>query len=190
MRLSSPQPQPSPISIKIADLGNACWTSKHFTMDIQTRQYRSPEVILGAKYDTSTDIWSLGCIIFELVTGDFMFDPKSGNRYTKGKIFRLITDDDHITQIIELLGHFPKPMTQTGKFAQEIFNRKGEVRHIHKLRFWPLANVLYEKYRFGKKESKDLADFITKMCVISPGKRKTAGDLLLEEWIGVNTEMK
>ena len=36
------------IKIKIADLGNACWTYKHFTNDIQTRQYRSIEVLLNA----------------------------------------------------------------------------------------------------------------------------------------------
>ena len=30
--------------MKIVDFGNACWTHKHFTDDIQTRQYRSPEV--------------------------------------------------------------------------------------------------------------------------------------------------
>lgn len=34
--------------VKIADLGNACWVDKHFTEDIQTRQYRSLEVLLGA----------------------------------------------------------------------------------------------------------------------------------------------
>ena len=34
-------------SFKLADFGNACWVHKHFTEDIQTRQYRSPEVILG-----------------------------------------------------------------------------------------------------------------------------------------------
>jgi hypothetical protein len=71
------------INVKIADLGNSCWTHKHFTLDIQTRQYRSPEVLLGQKYDTCTDIWSFGCIIFELLTGDFLFDPKSGSKYSK-----------------------------------------------------------------------------------------------------------
>lgn len=71
------------VRVKIADLGNSCWVNKHFTLDIQTRQYRSPEVILGSKYDTSTDMWSLGCICFELLTGDFLFDPKSGQKYTK-----------------------------------------------------------------------------------------------------------
>lgn len=64
--------------VKVVDLGNACWTFKHFTDDIQTRQYRSPEVIVGAKYHTSADMWSLGCIVFELLTGDLLFDPRAG----------------------------------------------------------------------------------------------------------------
>jgi serine/threonine protein kinase len=51
------------ISVKIADLGNACWVGHHFTNDIQTRQYRSPEVILGAKWGASTDIWSMSCMV-------------------------------------------------------------------------------------------------------------------------------
>ncbi|XP_038862850.1 SRSF protein kinase 1-like isoform X2 [Salvelinus namaycush] len=46
------------IQIKIADLGNACWVHKHFTDDIQTRQYRSLEVLMGAGYGTPADIWS------------------------------------------------------------------------------------------------------------------------------------
>lgn len=53
----------------IVDFGNACWRDRHFTDDIQTRQYRSPEVIVGQGYDTSTDLWSLACMVFELVTG-------------------------------------------------------------------------------------------------------------------------
>ena len=51
------------ISVKIADLGNACWVSHHFTNDIQTRQYRSPEVILGAKWGASTDVWSMVAMV-------------------------------------------------------------------------------------------------------------------------------
>ena len=63
--------------VKIADLGNACWTYKHFTDDIQTRQYRAPEIILqNNKYNTTVDIWSLACVIFECLTGDYLFDPQ------------------------------------------------------------------------------------------------------------------
>jgi serine/threonine-protein kinase SRPK3 len=51
------------INVKIADLGNACWVSHHFTNDIQTRQYRSPEVILGSKWGASTDVWSMAAMV-------------------------------------------------------------------------------------------------------------------------------
>ncbi|KFV52336.1 SRSF protein kinase 2, partial [Tyto alba] len=50
------------IRVKIADLGNACWVHKHFTEDIQTRQYRSIEVLIGAGYSTPADIWSTACM--------------------------------------------------------------------------------------------------------------------------------
>lgn len=55
------------ISVKIADLGNACWVNHHFTDDIQTRQYRSPEVILGAKWGASTDVWSMAAMVSPLI---------------------------------------------------------------------------------------------------------------------------
>lgn len=54
------------ISVKIADLGNACWVGHHFTNDIQTRQYRSPEVILGSKWGASTDVWSMAAMVGHL----------------------------------------------------------------------------------------------------------------------------
>jgi len=51
---------------------------------------------LGAKYDTSADMWSLACIIFELLTGDLLFDPRTGDNYDR--------DEDHLALMMELLG--------------------------------------------------------------------------------------
>jgi serine/threonine-protein kinase SRPK3 len=59
----SKEPLIDKISVKIADLGNACWVGHHFTNDIQTRQYRSPEVILGSKWGASTDVWSMAAMV-------------------------------------------------------------------------------------------------------------------------------
>lgn len=71
---------------KLVDFGNACWTYKQFTSDIQTRQYRCPEVILGSKYSTSADMWSFACICFELATGDVLFDPHSGDNFDRDEV--------------------------------------------------------------------------------------------------------
>jgi serine/threonine protein kinase len=64
------------IFFKIVDMGNACFANHHFTEDIQTREYRAPEVILGYSYSHNTDIWSLGCTIFELLSNAFLFKPE------------------------------------------------------------------------------------------------------------------
>ena len=51
------------IKVKIIDVGNACWVSEHFTNYLQTRQYRAPEVILGAPWGASADVWSMACMV-------------------------------------------------------------------------------------------------------------------------------
>jgi serine/threonine-protein kinase SRPK3 len=53
----------SDIVVKIADLGNACWMDGEYTHIIQTRQYRSPEVIVGAKWTHKADMWSASCMV-------------------------------------------------------------------------------------------------------------------------------
>ncbi|KAI0072575.1 kinase-like protein [Panus rudis PR-1116 ss-1] len=164
------------ITVKIADLGNATWVEHHFTDDIQTRQYRCPEVILGARWGPSADIWSVACVIFELITGgDYLFDPASGSRYSK--------DDDHIAQIIELMGEFPKHLAFSGKYSSDFFNRKGELRHIQKLRFWPLDAVLHEKYLLPKEEADLIASFLNPMLRLNPEKRAKASELIHHKWL-------
>ncbi|KAF9180838.1 serine/threonine protein kinase, CMGC group [Haplosporangium sp. Z 767] len=171
---------PKTITVKIADLGNACWEDHHFTNDIQTRQYRSPEVILGAKWGPSTDVWSVACMAFELITSDYLFDPQSGTSYSK--------DDDHMAQIIELMGNFPKKLALSGKYSQELFNRKGELRHIHRLRMWPLPDVIHEKYLMPRAEADCLADFLNRMLILDPLQRASAQEMAQHPWLFVRDE--
>ncbi|XP_017472997.1 PREDICTED: SRSF protein kinase 3 [Rhagoletis zephyria] len=161
--------------VKIADLGNACWVDKHFTEDIQTRQYRSLEVILGAGYDTSADIWSTACMAFELATGDYLFEPHSGENYSR--------DEDHIAHIIELLGPIPHNIILRGAYASQAFNRKGELRNITGLKPWGLVDVLSEKYEWPRDDAEAFADFLVPMLEFDRAKRATAADCLKHPWL-------
>ncbi|EMP29120.1 Serine/threonine-protein kinase SRPK2 [Chelonia mydas] len=125
------------IRVKIADLGNACWVHKHFTEDIQTRQYRSIEVLIGAGYSTPADIWSTACMAFELATGDYLFEPHSGEDYSRDEGQQLgnllvpsqntcvITGDSASDAIFSstvfssITDSTPKPQSPTGDSARE-----------------------------------------------------------------------
>ena len=104
------------------------------------------QVLLGAKYSTPADMWSLACMVFELVTGDVLFDPRSGKDYER--------DEDHLALFMELLGRIPRRVATSGRYARRCFNRAGELRHIKSLRFWPLDRVLIEKYHLPVEEAR------------------------------------
>ena len=174
MNRRGPEIDPS-IEVKICDIGNACWFNHHFSTIIQTRQYRSPEVLLGVNYNETSDIWSLACIIFELATGDFLFEPRKGDTYSK--------NDDHLAQIIELLGKMPKKFALSGCDSYKYFDKKGKLRRIKKLVYYPLKSVLVEKYHFKEKEAQALTDFMMPMLEYYPERRASARELLRHPWL-------
>lgn len=42
---------------------SATWVDKNITEPIQAEPFRAPEVILGAKWNSSVDIWNMGCLV-------------------------------------------------------------------------------------------------------------------------------
>eukprot|EP01054_Gregarina_sp_Poly1_P007106 Gregarina_sp_Poly_1__7105@NODE_388_length_8987_cov_115_762892_g317_i0_p1_GENE_NODE_388_length_8987_cov_115_762892_g317_i0NODE_388_length_8987_cov_115_762892_g317_i0_p1_ORF_typecomplete_len762_score126_13Pkinase/PF00069_25/5_7e20Pkinase/PF00069_25/1_1e19Pkinase_Tyr/PF07714_17/3_9e09Pkinase_Tyr/PF07714_17/1_9e06Kinaselike/PF14531_6/0_13Kinaselike/PF14531_6/0_067Pkinase_fungal/PF17667_1/0_0023Kdo/PF06293_14/0_045RIO1/PF01163_22/0_03RIO1/PF01163_22/6_9e03APH/PF01636_23/0_11APH/PF01636_23/1_8e03DUF11 len=160
---------------KIVDLGNGCWTHRHFSCDIQTRQYRSPEVLMAAGYDTSADIWSFACLMFELVTGDYLFEPKGSEEYTR--------DEDHLALIIELLGPVPKSLLERARDKEVYFNSDSCLRNIRDLKYWGIEDVLIHRYHFKPAEASYVSDFLLPMLEIEPNKRATAQDMLKHPWL-------
>ena len=165
------------VQVKICDMGNGCWTYHHFTPEIQTRQYRSPEVIIGADYNTSADIWSFACTIFEMVTGDFLFEPRKGSNYDK--------DDDHLAQMMELLGRMPKNLAMSGKHSKKYFDSRGNLRRIKDLRFWPVKKVLTDKYMIREEEAMAFSDFLVPMLKWRHDGRATAQEMLQHPWLNM-----
>ncbi|XP_034122568.1 SRSF protein kinase 3 isoform X4 [Drosophila guanche] len=165
----------SNVRVKIADLGNACYDYHHFTEDIQTRQYRSIEVLLGAPYNYTADIWSTACLAFELATGDYLFDPHAGESYSR--------DEDHLAHIVELLGSIPQSVILRGKHGLKYFTSYGNLRNITKLKPWSLMNVLVEKYDWDPVEAKKFSDFLLPMLEYNPVIRASAAECLQHPWL-------
>ena len=78
---------------------------------IQSRFYRAPEVILGARYGMPIDMWSLGCILAELLTGYPLLPGED--------------EGDQLSCIIELLGMPPQKLLDQSKRAKNFISSKG-----------------------------------------------------------------
>ncbi|OMJ14259.1 Serine/threonine-protein kinase ppk15 [Smittium culicis] len=95
--------------IKVIDFGSACYENQTMFTYIQSRFYRSPEVILGLPYSSSIDMWSLGCIVAELFLGLPLFPGTS--------------EYNQMDRIVRFLGNPPLWMLEAGKKTNDYFKR-------------------------------------------------------------------
>lgn len=103
------------VNIKVIDFGSACFEEATIYTYIQSRYYRSPEVLCGVAYGSEIDTWSLGCICAELFIGIPLF-PGS-NEY------------EQLFRILQLLGPLPQDFIRQGKFNEKMFTlENGEYR--------------------------------------------------------------
>ncbi|KAH8419842.1 hypothetical protein KR009_003271, partial [Drosophila setifemur] len=171
-----PATQTCRLNVKIADMGNGCWFHHHFTDDIQTREYRAVEVILGAGYDETADVWSAACLFWELATGDYLFDPQ----LERGQAS---LDEAHIANIIETCGPIPKELLEQGEYSEDIFLPDGQMRNVEHLQTRSLANVLVNQYRWPRKDAVDFVAFLEPMLRTDPRLRSSALDAMLHKWL-------
>lgn len=100
---------PKRSAIKIIDFGSSCQLGQRIYQYIQSRFYRSPEVLLGIPYDMSIDMWSLGCILIEMHTGEPLF---SG-----------VNEFDQMMKIVEVLGVPPRHILEQAPKWRKYFDR-------------------------------------------------------------------
>lgn len=105
--------QQSRSGIKVIDFGSSCFENQRKHTYIQSRFYRSPETILGANYGIPIDMWSLGCILAELVTGHPLLPGED--------------EGDQLACMMELLGLPPTSLFHKScpKRVREFFSSQG-----------------------------------------------------------------
>ena len=89
---------PKKSGVKVIDFGSSCRSNKRMYSYIQSRFYRSPEVMLGLPYSVAIDMWSLGCILAEMHTGEPIFSGSD--------------QFDQMQKIVKLLGMVPAAMIE------------------------------------------------------------------------------
>ena len=94
-------------AIKLIDFGSACATTHQMHTYVQSRFYRSPEVLLGCSYNGAIDMWSLGAIVGELFLGLPLFPGES--------------EYNQLYRIVQMRGPVPDSMISAGSLAHKFF---------------------------------------------------------------------
>ena len=165
------------IKTKICNFSKALWLNQKIDEIIQTRQYRAPEIILGINYNATVDIWSLACIVFELATGDYLFNPINGENFSK--------EDDHLAKFIQILGKMPKNFCLSGTYSYKYFDKFGNLKRKKDINSNTIKDILIKNYFFKEDEAKALNDFLLPMLEYYPSKRATAKQMLGHPWLNM-----
>ncbi|EKM55784.1 uncharacterized protein PHACADRAFT_94626 [Phanerochaete carnosa HHB-10118-sp] len=148
---------PAKSAIKVIDFGSSCFEHEKIYTYIQSRFYRSPEVILGMNYHMAIDMWSLGCIMAELYTGFPIFPGEN--------------EQEQLSCIMEVLGVPDKDFINRSSRKRLFFDQTGAPR--------PVVNSKGRRRRPGSKTLQQVlrcddelfVDFISKCLVWDPERR-------------------
>jgi len=162
--------------VMLADLSNAVHESDvdETSRKYNSTQYRCPEVLLWLPFGPASDLWSFGCLVFDMATTDVLFDPK---RDPRGKYSR---DDDHVAQMVELIGVPPPQVLKDHELAA--FHGKvkpffkldfvdNPMRRIPLLKPWNIVSVLKDKYDFSDARSAVVSKLMTSVLTWNPDDR-------------------
>ncbi|CAH8574640.1 unnamed protein product [Schistosoma bovis] len=131
--------RPGKSKIKVIDFGSSCYINECPYNYIQSRFYRAPEIILGLPYGTPIDMWSLGCILAEFITGEPLFPGEDAF--------------DQLACIMEILGIPPMQMIKKGSQSHHYFNSNGQ----------PLYMIEQQKHTYGNEQSDNTKEALTNL---------------------------
>lgn len=160
-------------SIVIADFGAACTEDEMYQEDFGTRYYRAPEVILNGEITEKVDIWAAGCILYELITGDFLFDPDKDKYNTR--------DYYHLLEMTKVSGKFSKKFLKTTKYWKKYFDKSYDIINTKYREYYDWDELL-DKIN-NDIERYQIISLLKKMLQLDPLLRISTKDILDCEWL-------
>jgi len=162
-------------TVKLIDFGSSLLTYDTTNSYVQSRWYRAPEVVLGIPWDGKVDIWSLGCLLCELLLGQPIFYGASVAATLAAQQALL---GPHPTSLLEKANHDLRRMYFGPGGTLYVVSPSGRPEGVYELRpaRQPLADVL-------EVDEPELVDFISSLLTYDPAKRPSASEALQHPWM-------
>lgn len=164
------------INVKIIDFGNAEYKETQEQEEIYTRCYRPPENIINNEYSRKSDIWFVGCFLYELLTGEVMFDIKTSDTVPFSR------DRKHINMMYSYLGKMPRNMSMECEFSEEIFDSKGRILNNKNYDDKIIRDDITSRIDICEEELDLIEDLLYKILEYDPNQRLTASEILNHKW--------
>ena len=153
----------------IADFGTSFTLREGCNKVVQTRQYRAPEVNLLLKFDHKIDIWSMGCIYYELLTGDVLFNVEKKRRFNKTR--------SQFNLIEKYIGLLPDDMKNSSPRKVLFFKTNGLLKGRKDYSFNHINQLIKEKCNFNNDQFNTVCNYFDKSLKIIPSERSEIKDL-------------
>lgn len=155
--------------IRVIDFGSSCFENEKVYTYIQSRFYRSPEVILGMSYGMPIDMWSLGCILAELFTGYPIFPGEN--------------EQEQLACIMEVFGPPEKHLIEKSSRKKLFFDSLGKPRLTVSSKGRRRRPSSKELRQVLKCDDEAFLDFIARCLRWDPARRLSPHDALRHEFI-------
>lgn len=164
------------ISVKIIDFGSAEIIGRMESDEILTRCYRPPENIMNSFYNEKSDIWVIGCMLYEVLNGHSLFDLRDYNLESLEK------DRKHIAQMYDVLGKMPRDMALDCEFSENIFDAKGRIIKNKGIETRDIKSEICERMEIDDSEKDVIHDLIFKILNYNYKLRPTCSEILNHNW--------
>jgi serine/threonine-protein kinase SRPK3 len=164
------------IQVKIIDMGSAEPIGKMESDEILTRCYRPPENIMNPFYNEKSDIWVIGCMLYELFNGHSLFDLRDYN------VNSIEKDRKHIAQMYDVLGKMPRDMALDCQFSEDIFDAKGRIIKNKGIEQRDIKQEICERFELEESEKEDIHDLIFKILNYDYKSRPNCREILDHNW--------
>ena len=163
------------IQVKLIDFGNSEFFDDKVQDEICVRCYRPPENFMNSFFNEKADIWSLGCLCFEFLTGEYLFDIDMVDDSNE-------RDRLYLAEMFKILGKIPKNLCLECEYSRDLFDKKGRIKKFKDLQQTSISEILIDEFNYQDDTAKEIETILKSLLNYNVNQRPSAKEAISLDW--------